>query len=441
MTARDAAVYAVLNVTDKGRSVHRVVTETLSESGLSDARERALAKRLIEGTTERMLTLDRVIDSFAKTPVAKMKPYLRALIRVAAYQILFMDRIPAAAACNEAVKFAKEHGMEGLAGFVNGVLRNIGKNGKEKLKELTSGDSYEAMEIKYSVPVWMLKQWERDFGKETCIKIAERQFDAQPLYFRVNESKCTVEECIEALAKDGIKATVPKLVLPDEVKGYRLNILQAFAGEGFAETESFKNGLFTVQDISSVVVGEAAGIKGGETILDMCAAPGGKTLHFADKLKAAGKGGRIDARDVTSRKINLINESINRCGFDNIDLSVADASVRNEADAEKFDITLADVPCSGTGITGRKPDIKYNMSERVQDELIELQKPILENAVRSLKKGGTLIFSTCTLNRTENEAGMKILEDAGLKKELEVTMIPGIHSGDGFFISKYRKEA
>ncbi|MBO7402144.1 MAG: 16S rRNA (cytosine(967)-C(5))-methyltransferase RsmB, partial [Lachnospiraceae bacterium] len=375
MTARDAAIFAVLNVTDKGRSVHRVVSETLANEELSDARDRALAKRLIEGTVERKLSIDHVINSFAKTPVDKMKPYLRAVVRVAVYQILFMDNIPDAAACNEAVKYVKEHGLEGLSGFVNGLLRNIARNGKAELQKATEGDSFDALEIKYSVPQWLLKQWERDLGRDNMIKVATAQFDAQPLYFRVNESKCTVEECLEALKKDGIKAYVPKLVLPGETKEFDLKLIEADAGEGFADTESFKAGLYTVQDISSVIVGEAAGIKGGETILDLCAAPGGKTLHFADKLKKLGKGGRIDARDVTSRKINLINESINRCGFDNIDLSIADASVRDEKDTEKFDLVLADVPCSGTGITGRKPDIKYNMSERVQDELIELQHP------------------------------------------------------------------
>ena len=439
MTARDAAVSAVINVTDKGKSVHRVVSETLDNEELKDPRERALAKRLIEGTVERKITIDQVINCFAKTSADKMKVYLRAVIRIAVYQILFMDNIPDAAACNEAVKYVKEHGMEGLAGFVNGVLRNIARNGKEKLKELTKDDTYEALEIRYSVPVWLLKQWERDLGRENMLKVAEAQFDAQPLYFRVNESRCTVEECMASLEKDGIKATIPTLNLPKEAKDLDLKLILADAGEGFADSDSFKKGLFTVQDISSALVGEVAGIGGGELILDLCAAPGGKTLHFADKLKAIGKGGRIDARDVTSRKINLINESINRCGFDNIDLSIADASVENEGDAGKFDLVLADVPCSGTGITGRKPDIKYNMSERVQDELIELQQPILENAVKALKPGGTLIFSTCTLNRKENEAGMKVLEKMGMKKELEINIIPGVHTGDGFFISKYKK--
>ena len=439
MTAREAAVLAVMSVTDKGKSVHRVVSETLDNEELKDARDRALAKRLIEGTVERKITIDQVINKFAETPVDKMKAFLRAVIRISVYQILFMDNIPDAAACNEAVKYVKEHNMEGLAGFVNGVLRNIGRNGKETLKELTTGDSFEALEIKYSVPVWLLKQWERDLGHENMLKVAEAQFDAQPLYFRVNESKCTVEECIASLEKDGIKATVPDLNLPEAAKNLDLKLILADAGEGFADSESFQKGLFTVQDISSALVGEVAGIKGGELILDLCAAPGGKTLHFADKLIALGKGGRIDARDVTSRKINLINESINRCGFDNIDLSIGDASVCNESDAGKFDLVLADVPCSGTGITGRKPDIKYNMSERVQDELIELQRPILENAVKALKAGGTLVFSTCTLNRTENEAGMKVLAELGMKKELEINIIPGVHTGDGFFISKYTK--
>ena len=439
MTAREAAIQALIEVFDKGKSVHRVVNATLEEAGLSDARERAFCKRLIEGTVERKLTIDYLLGRYSKTGVDKMKAYVRAILRVGVYQIMFMDNIPDSAACNEAVQYAKDHGMQGLSGFINGVLRNIARSGRTTLEEATAGGSREALEIRYSVPVWLLDQWERDYGHDIMLKIAEAQFDAQPLYFRVNESKCTVEECMESLKNDGIPAEIPELVLPDAAKELRPKLLKADASEGFADSRSFKKGLFTVQDISSMLVGEAVGIQGGETILDLCAAPGGKTLHFADKPVKKGKGGRIDARDVTSRKINLINDSINRCGFNNIDLSVADASVFDAKSEGMFDIVLADVPCSGTGITGRKPDIKYNMSEQVQEELIELQKPILENAVKYLKPGGTLIFSTCTLNKTENTAGMALLQKAGLKKELEIVIIPGVHTGDGFFISRFRK--
>ncbi len=437
MTAREAAVAAVELITDKGRPIHQVVAESLE--GIKDQRDRALAKRLTEGTVERLISLDYVLNSYSKTPVKKMKPLVRAILRTGAYQLLCMDNIPASAACNEAVKLMKSRGLTGLSGFVNGVLRTISRETTTIKEKMAGLSGMEGLEIKYSVPAWLLKQWQRDYGPEAAEKIAAAQFDSQPLYFRVNLSKCSLEECRESLEKEGVSCKTPKLNLPEVFKNFELPVLEVEAPEGLEGLTAFKKGWFAVQDVSSVLVGLAAEIQGGEEIIDLCAAPGGKTLHLCDLLKQKGKGGRVNSRDVSEKKIALINQNLNRQGFDNADLSVADASILDTKAINKFDMVLADLPCSGTGVTGRKPDIKYNMTEAAQKELVELQGRILENAVKYLKKGGRIIFSTCTLNREENEKGMKVLEAAGLKKELEAQLIPGLHSADGFFISRYRK--
>lgn len=438
MTAREAAVYAVCQITDKNKSVHRVVNETL-DGMEAEARERALAKRLIEGTVERLMGIDYVLNAYSKTPVCKMKPYVRAVLRVGAYQLLYMDSIPASAACNEAVKFMKSHSMTGLSGFVNGVLRAISRTGRDTLKKGEEEPGAKGIEIKYSVPEWLYMQWVRDYGEETAEKIAEAQSDAQPLYFRVNLSKCSYEDCVKSLEAEGVKCSKPELSLPEGVDASALPVILAEAPEGLDKLTAFQKGWFVVQDVSSMLVGLCADIKGGEKILDMCAAPGGKTLHLCDLFAVKEKGGSLDSRDLSSEKTALIQENLDRCGFEKVNLAVADASVLNEAAIEKYDLVLADVPCSGTGVTGRKPDIKYNMTETIQAELIELQAAILENAVKYVQEGGRLIFSTCTLNRDENEAGMKLLEKAGLKKEIELQLVPGLHTGDGFFISKYIK--
>ena len=436
MTAREAAVKAIQQIADKKQSSHTVVREILAAID-SDPRDRALAKRLIEGTVERMISLDYVINRFSKVRVAKMKPVIRAVIRTGAYQLLFMDNIPVSAACNESVNIVKKYGMSGLGGFVNGVLRKISSEGKAVYDEGSKLPGIKGMSVKYSVPEWLLEQWERDYGTETLEKIALAQCDASPLYIRVNLSKCSVSECMALLEKDGVKFEKPELVLPSPYENAGLPILRIVECEGFEQLESFRKGYFTVQDVSSSLVGITAGLKGGERILDICSAPGGKTMHMKDILDCIGRGGSIDARDLTSRKIGLINENLNRCGFDNVNLSVADATVFDEALVGQYDVVVADVPCSGTGVTGRKPDIKFNMTPQIQQELIELQAMILKNAARYVKKGGKIIFSTCTLNRDENEAGMKLLSDLGLKKQSEAQIIPGIHSGDGFFISMF----
>lgn len=439
MTSREAAVMALQYITDKKQSSHRVVSDTLNLMD-ADQRERALAKRLIEGTAERLISIDYVIGCFSNTPVAKMKPLVRAVLRTGAYQLLFMDNIPASAACNESVKIVKKHGLTGLSGFVNGVLRKISTEGRKAFEDGANQPGTGGNVIKYSTPEWLYAQWERDYGSENAEKIALDQFDARPLFIRVNLSKCSVDECREMLEKEGITCEKPVLSLPAPFEKTELPVLRVLNCEGFDKLECFRNGFFTVQDVSSVLVGITADLKGGERILDLCAAPGGKTMHMRDILDTVGKGGIIDARDITTKKIELINESINRCRFDNINLSVGDATVFDEKLVGKYDVVVADVPCSGTGVTGRKPDIKLNMSEGIQKELIELQGVILENAVKYLKKGGRIIFSTCTLNRDENENGMKLLEGLGLKKQTEVQLIPGVHSGDGFFISMFIKE-
>lgn len=439
MTAREAAVVAIQNITDKKQASHRVVRETLDLMG-GDARERALCKRLTEGTAERLISIDYVINSFSKTPVEKMKPLIRAVMRTGAYQLLFMDGIPASAACNESVKIVKKHGLTGLGGFVNGVLRKISTDGKACFEKGCELKGLKGKSVKYSVPEWLLRQWQRDYGAETLEKIAMAQCDASPLYFRVNLSKCTVDECKDALEKDGIICEKPVLSLPGPFENAELPVLRALSCEGFENVEAFRKGWFVVQDVSSMLVGYTADVRGGERILDLCAAPGGKTMQLRDMLDCIGKGGTIDARDITSKKISLINENLNRCSFENVNLSVGDATVFDDKLTDKYDLVIADVPCSGTGVTGRKPDIKLNMNEETQKELIELQIPILENAARYVKKGGKLIFSTCTLNRAENESGMKLLSELGLVKKTEIRMIPGVHSGDGFFISLFIRE-
>jgi len=452
MNAREASAKAVIEIIDKKVPSHVAIAAMLRKNEAWNAQERGFAKRLTDGTIRYLIPIDYLLDAFSKTPVKKIKPWLRAVLRSSVFQLMFCDDIPASAACNEAVKLAKQYGFGNLGGFVNAVLRKISREGKERLKKGMEVSAEDALCLKYSVPLWLIRQWVRDYGVETAERIAAAGTEDSKLTVRCNISKVKPEELLSSLNRDGVTAE-PAL--------YAENTYHLYGCDGIEKLEAFQNGWFQIQDESSVLAGQAAGIKGGEQVLDLCAAPGGKSLHIADLLTAYenngnGRIGKLEARDVSEQKLTLIRENLARIGFGNVTLVCADATVFDPKKEESADLVIADVPCSGTGVIARKPDIKYNMNEETQKELSELQQSILKHAVRYVKPGGTLIFSTCTLNKNENDSGRTFLLKQGMKpeslipylpevlhdKETEsgvLRLIPGIHATDGFYISRFRK--
>lgn len=452
MNAREAAAKTVIEIIDKKTPSHVAIAAMLRKNEAWSAQERGFAKRLADGTIRYLIPIDYLLDAFSKTPVKKMKPWLRAVLRVSVFQLMFCDEIPASAACNEAVKLAKQYGFGSLGGFVNAVLRNISREGKASLEKGMKASAEEAMCLKYSVPLWLIRQWVRDYGAETAEKIAEAGTKDSKLTVRCNISVVKPEELLISLQNDGVTA---------EPAIYAEHAYHLYGCDGIEKLEAFRNGWFQIQDESSILVGQAAGIRGGEQVLDLCAAPGGKSLHIADLLAAcAGNSGEtngnLEARDVSEQKLALIRENLLRLGFGNVTLVCADATVYDAAKEKSADLVIADVPCSGTGVIARKPDIKYNMSEASQKELETLQRSILKNAVRYVKPGGTLIFSTCTLNKDENDSGRIFLMEQGMKPESLIPylpkllhcedaengflrLIPGVHATDGFYISRFKK--
>jgi len=452
MNAREASAKAVIEIIDKKVPSHVAIAAMLRKNEAWNAQERGFAKRLTDGTIRYLIPIDYLLDAFSKTPVKKIKPWLRAVLRSSVFQLMFCDDIPASAACNEAVKLAKQYGFGNLGGFVNAVLRKISREGKERLKKGMEVSAEDALCLKYSVPLWLIRQWVRDYGVETAERIAAAGTEDSKLTVRCNISKVKPEELLSSLNRDGVTAE-PAL--------YAENTYHLYGCDGIEKLEAFQNGWFQIQDESSVLAGQVAGIKGGEQVLDLCAAPGGKSLHIADLLTAYesngnGRIGKLEARDVSEQKLTLIRENLARIGFGNVTLVCADATVFDPKKEESADLVIADVPCSGTGVIARKPDIKYNMNEETQKELSELQQSILKHAVRYVKPGGTLIFSTCTLNKNENDSGRTFLLKQGMKpeslipylpevlhdKETEsgvLRLIPGIHATDGFYISRFRK--
>lgn len=447
LSAREAAVKMLVAVC-KDKQFSHVVKGTVLEK-IEEKRERALATRLFEGSLERLIELDYIIDSFSKTPVRKMKPVIAAILRMTVYQLRFMDKIPASAACNEAVKLAKKYGFGGLSGFVNGVARTVARTENIQYPD-PEKDRMSYLSVVYSMPKELVQQMWNQYGPETTETILASFLKAEP--------EVSVRCMVHTTSVDTLKKVFQTADINTYSGFYSSEALRISGMDTPELLPMFSEGAFYIQDESSMQAVLAGGLSGNERVLDLCAAPGGKTAMAADILLTGGKG-TVEARDLTEDKMKLLSENKERCGLSNVTLRKADATVYRKEDEEAYDVVFADVPCSGLGIMGKKPDIKLFMTVEQEKELCALQKVILQNAARYVKPGGVLVFSTCTLNKEENMGGYGFLkEECGLEpeslepfltKELwgETTgegylqMIPGIHKTDGFFVARFRKKA
>lgn len=443
LSARRAAAAMLLTVCEDKKFSGEVKENYLPQ--LEDRRERALAVLLFEGCLERLIEIDYIIDSFSKLPVRKMKPAVAAILRITVYQLKFTDKIPASAACNEAVNLAKTFGLTGLSGFVNGVARAIARAETIHYPPKEKGFK-EYCSKKYSMPTTIVEILEAQYGAEQTEKICKAFLeDQKEISAYCITSSIDVESLLERENAEGSSA---------EKGQYGRAAIRFGKGSVPEDLPGFAEGLFYIMDESSMQAVFAAGITGGETVLDLCGAPGGKTIVAADLLR---KGGTVISRDLTEKKTRLILENKKRCRLDNIEVQTADAAVFYEEDAGKYDIVLADVPCSGLGIIGKKPDIKLFFEKKSLKELSLLQRSILQNAARYVKPGGVLVFSTCTINREENMGGFEYLRsecgmlpeslDPYISEKLwgETTgqgylqMLPDLHHTDGFFVARFRK--
>lgn len=435
--SREIALDILLEILERGGYSHIILRQALNKYQYLDKSERAFISRIAEGTVEYLLQIDYIIDSFSNTKVSKMKPVIRTILRMSVYQLIYMDRVPDSAVCNEAVKLAVKRKFTGLKGFVNGVLRNISRN-KEGLN--WPDDS-----VRYSMPAWIVSMWEESYGRETAVTMMESFLKNKKTTVRCNLAKASKEDIIQSLKNQGAEVSesgISEAVLCIEKYDYM---------EGL---EAFQKGYIQVQDLSSSFVGEIADPKKGDYVIDVCGAPGGKSIHIADKLDGTGI---VEVRDLSLLKINMVEENIRRCGFLNIRTKVQDALVTDPDSVEKADIVIADLPCSGLGIIGRKPDIKYRMTPETLESLAALQRNILTVAQAYVKPGGRLIFSTCTINRKENEENARWfleqfpfdcislkgklgekLDSAAANRDF-IQLLPGIHPCDGFFIAAFQK--
>ena len=414
---RELALDMLLAIDRDGQYSHLVLRDVLDKYQYLSKQERAFLTRLTEGTVERMLTLDYVIDQFSKTKVKKMKPLIRELMRLSVYQIMYMDGVPDSAVCNEAVKLARKRGFSGLSGFVNGVLRSVARGWKDV--------AFQNESVRYSVPEWIIDGWNADYGRDVTEKMLEAFMQPAKITVRTNTQKCTPEELKDRLSQEGVTV--------EAIEG----ISYAFALSGFdylAGLGSFQDGWFYVQDISSMTVAHAADPKKGDYIIDVCAAPGGKSSHLAELLDGSGM---VEARDLTEYKVGLIEENILRHDLHNMKAVQQDATLFDEASVEKADILICDLPCSGLGVIGRKSDIRYKMTAEKAHDLAVLQQEMLDTVWKYVKRGGKLIYSTCTIHKEENEDNVA----AFLQKHPKFTLVEQrqifpMEGSDGFFVAK-----
>ena len=443
-----AVVLDILTEIEKeGEFSHITINNALLKYQYLDRTQRAFINRLSLGTIECRIEMDYILNQYSKTPVNKMKPLIRRIMRMAVYQIIYMENVPDSAACNEAVKLAAKRGFTGLKGFVNGVLRNISRNKDNITYPDKAKETKKYLSVKYSMPEWIIELWNTNMSYEEIEDILAGMKKDKKTYIRCNTLKGSTDYIKKILEEEGVTVTeVSGLSYAYEISGY----------DYLTALKSFNEGLYQIQDISSMMAGEYVKPSTDSFIVDVCAAPGGKSINAALKLAEAaydnkdipesgiskevlkGITGRVIARDVSDYKASLIDDNVARLGIPYIDVEVHNALEFDEELEGKADIVIADLPCSGLGIMGRKPDIRYNITKEKIDDIISLQRDILKVVSRYVKTGGTLVYSTCTINRAENEDNADwICNTLGFSKDGEYRqMLPSAKAdNDGFFVA------
>ncbi len=383
--------------------------------------EKAFASNIFYGVLDRKITLDYFLNKLLKKPIEKASSFTAAVLRAGLYQIIYMDSVPSFSAVDESVKLMKKSKESRNAGLVNAVLRNAIRNGFE----LPKGNSINDLSVKYSCPEWIIKQFINDYSLEDTIAILEDTLNPAPIILKVNTLKISAKELSDLLEKEEIAVKKTSEADCIEVSGFDIS-----------KSELYKKGYFHAQDLACVSVCKKLSPKPNDTVLDICAAPGGKTFTLAEIMQNKGK---VLACDLYEHRAGLIEEGAKRLGLDIVETKANDAT--QKSDLGEFDKVLCDVPCSGLGILRRKPDIKYKEITNFS-ELEEIQKKILSNAVTYVKNGGNILYSTCTLRKNENEEIVKafLRDNAEFELEYEHTFLPHIDKTDGFYCALMRKK-
>ncbi len=407
---------------------NQAVKAALDKYDYLDSQDKRFIKRLAEGCVERRIELDYLLDQFSSVPVSGMKPLIRCLLRMGVYQILYMDGVPHSAACNEAVKLAGKRKFTNLKGFVNGVLRKIASRKDSLPLPDPKAEPLLYLSVRYSMPQWIVEMWLAEYGREQTRELLEQLLTVHPVTIRFTRG-VTEEQRRNYLLKwqqRGVQVTRSEYL---DYAYYLEGVLGVTALEGYEE------GAFMVQDVSSMRCVEAAGLKEGDRVMDVCAAPGGKALLAAEKVS------HVLARDVSEHKLDRIRENACRLGMEEkLELELWDACREDPDKAGSADAVFMDVPCSGLGVLGKKRDIKYHVTPDSLEELIKLQRRIIRGSWQYVKPGGVLMYSTCTINRRENQENCDwICENFPFVLEESQQLLPRQAHMDGFFYARFRR--
>ncbi|WP_408954398.1 16S rRNA (cytosine(967)-C(5))-methyltransferase RsmB [Natroniella sp. ANB-PHB2] len=441
--ARQLALKAIYRINEEEGYSNLVVNNLLNQSQL-DKRDRSLATQLIYGTIRMRNSLDWIINQVANRKVKEMTSWVRNALRLGVYQIKFLDRIPAPAACNETVEVAKGHCNRGAVKFINGVLRNIIRNLDEIDYPSLQQQPVQHIRYKYSQPQWLVERWVKRFGQEKTIEICKSLNQVPPTVIRTNTLQVTTGELLADLVTEGAQAEEIKM-LPEAVELTDYSAVERLI--------TFQEGKFQVQGFSSMLVGHVLAPTEDSLVVDLCGAPGGKATHLAQLMNNQGK---VYAVDIHDHKLDLIKENCERLGINNIETIREDG--REVSFEEEVDQVLIDAPCSGLGIIAKKPEIRWQKKPQDLKELQQLQLELLANAAEFLKSGGELVYSTCTFTKQENqEVITKFLEEftsfsivdlteqmveLGLEGYLSdgcLQLLPDQKLLEGFFIAKLVK--
>ena len=424
--------------TDKSYS-SILINQVLKENKLSKL-DSSFTSAIIYGVLERKLTLDYIIRSYSSVRLKKIEKKTLILLRMAVYQMLFMDKVPESAAVNETVKLAKNLKLYKSSGFINGLLRSITR-AEEKYNLENIKDKNKYLSVKYSVPEEIIALWTDSYGEEVTLEMLGSLSGRPPLYARVNTLITTKEDLLLSLEKEGIRCESTPLE----------NVIKISSTGAIELSAAFREGKFYVQDLSSNIAIESLSPKQGQTLYDVCSAPGGKSFTSAILMNNIGK---INSFDLYPHKVNLINSTCKRLKINIINATVKDASENRKT--EKADVVICDVPCSGLGLIRRKPEIRYK-EDLFDNSLKEIQYKILTASSHLVKKGGRLLYSTCTLNPDENNRmvekflsenegfqGEDIILPKNIKgtveeKPYECSLFPQTNNSDGFYFAILRR--
>ncbi|MGE5586493.1 MAG: 16S rRNA (cytosine(967)-C(5))-methyltransferase RsmB [Bacillota bacterium] len=457
-SARGAALRALIDIDEKGAFATVARDRALGRARLPE-RDRALMTELVYGVTKTRKTLDHVIGTFAARPTGKMDPVVRVALRLGAYQILYLTHIPAPVAVNESVELARAFGHAGAAAFVNAVLRALVREpGKVAFPDAVA-QPVDHIAQRYSHPAWMVSRWLARFGFDETARLCAANNENPPVTIRVNTLKTSRDRLLDELAGAGIEAR-PSPYVPEAIEVRQ-------GGDLFSH-RSYRDGEFLVQDTSSMLVAHVLEPVPGERVLDLAAAPGGKTTHIAECM---GDRGEIVAVDVHEHRMRLLEQNVKRLGINCITTVVADAAQlprgatlpsRSFCSSRFFDRALVDPPCTGTGVLRRRPDLRWHRKPGDIADLTGIQADLLEAAARSVKPGGVVVYSTCSIEPEENaEIVERFLEahpgfrlDAArphLPREFSdafpeqglpyIETLPHVHVMDGFFIARLVRRA